>query len=164
MLMDRTSWVNCDSPTDLKARLASLGGKVFEASIADESNTWGYIAAENNILIPIGFSDVGLPPQLYIHKNIAVVGVSDTLSGYSVDTGKLLFTYHMPTVFHEFVLFTDDGFVIQDEIGFVGLSYSGSEIWSQIFDDMIETYSLKGSSITGETVEGTQFSISIDFE
>ncbi len=161
MLMDNVNWVNCDSRNDLEARLIGLDGKVFETSIADESNTWGYIAVENNIFIPIGFSDVGLSPQLYISKNMAVVGVSDRLSGYSLDMGKLIFTYQTPTIFHEFVLFNDDGFVIQDEIGFVGLSYSGKEKWSQIYDDMIETYSLNGNLISGETVEGTKFKFAI---
>jgi hypothetical protein len=162
MLMDAANWVNCDSRSDLDARLSCLNGRVFESSIADESNTWGYMVVEDNIFIPIGFSDVGLPPEVYIYKKAVLVGVSDTLSGYSLDTGELIFTYKMPTIFHEFVLFADFGFIVQDEIGFVSLSYSGGERWSQICDDIIETYNVSNGSIIGETVEGTTFNFTID--
>ncbi len=161
MFMNKANWINCDSRSDLEARLFRLTGKVFEASIADESNTWGYIITENDIIIPIGFSNVGLVPKFYIHENVALVGVSGILSGYNLGTGKLTFTYQMPTVFHEFALFTDDDFIVQDEIGFVGLSYSGNEKWSKIYDDIIETYNINNGSITGRTLEGTKFNFAV---
>ena len=161
MLMNKANWVNCNSRSDLEARLSRLAGRVFEASIVDESNTWGYIISENDIFIPVGFSDVGLAPKLHIHKNVALVGVSDILSGYNLDKGKLAFTYKMPTVFHEFALFTDDDFIVQDEIGFVGLSYSGNEKWLKICDDIIATYNINDDSINGETLEGMKFNFAI---
>ncbi len=159
---DTTNWINCDSRSDMESRLASIKGNVFETAMASDSSTWGYIAAENNIFIPIGFADVGLPPQFYIHKNTVLVGVSDTLLGYNLSTGKLIFSYKMPTVFHEFVLFLDDNFIVQDEIGFVSLFFAGNEKWVQLCDDMIETYEVNNSSITGKTVEGSSFHFNID--
>lgn len=163
MLMDKVLWVNCDSCGDMKARLSGVEGKVFEILIADEPNTWGYLAIydEDNIFIPIGFADNGLSPQVKIHDKTAFVGVSDNLSGYSLATGRLFFSYKMPTVFHEFVTFNKDIFIVQDEIGFVGLFYTGEEKWIKICDDIIETYQLNDNSIFGKTIEGDKFNFTL---
>jgi len=68
----------------------------------------------------------------------------------------------MPTVFHELVLFTDDSFIVLDEIWFVNFSYVGKEIWYRQCDDIIETYELSNSSITGKTMEGSKFDFPIN--
>lgn len=161
MLTYSNNWVQCDSKNDMATRLSCVDGKVFDESIEPESNTWGYLVVDESACIPIGFADVGLAPRLHIHGRTLVVGVSGMLSIYDKDAGDLITTYSMPTIFHDFVLFTGSEFIVQDEIGFVCLTYDGNERWTQLFDDIIEVYEFKDESIVGHTLEGTRFEFSI---
>jgi hypothetical protein len=159
--MNEINWVFCDSKSDLRARLSSVAGKQFEELITDEANTWGYLAIEKSSFIPIGYTDFGVSPQVRIYNKIVIIGVSDTVTGFNLDTGKLNFKYKMPTVFHEFIIFHKDNFIVQDEVGFVCLSYDGSENWVRLCDDVIETYQLRDSSIYGKTIEGNEFDFKV---
>ena len=159
--MDKVNWCNCDSRRDMEARLSSVDGMVFEILLGDEPYTWGYLAIEyfKRIFVPIGFTHVGLSPQVCKIGERVIVGVSEILAGYELNTGKLRFRYRMPTVFHDFVSSDERGFVVQDEIGFIGLSYDGNERWIELYNDNIKTYRLENGTISGETVEGRKFKI-----
>ncbi|NKC16806.1 MAG: hypothetical protein GKR94_32820 [Gammaproteobacteria bacterium] len=160
--MDREFWVQCDSKSDMQARLDSSECGVFDELITDEANTWGYLRLkEEGICIPIGFADVGLLPEVLLHNRMVYVGITDTVAGYEVATGNLVFKYRVPTVFHEFVASEREGIIVQDETGFIGLSGDGDQIWMNMCSDTIETYRISGSVIVGRTADGDNFKFPI---
>ncbi len=160
--MDKVSWVQCDSRNDMLARLSLVDNQVFDELITEDSNAWGYLTLnKKNICIPIGFPDVGLSPEVFLHDNMVYVGITDTVAGFDASRGRLVFRYKVPTVFHKFITTYLDGVFFQDETGFVGLTFDGKEKWIKLCSDIIDTYHVRNNTIYGETLDGEKFEFSI---
>ena len=161
--MNKLNWVKCDSRGDMESRLSSMNDNVFDELTAEYSNTWGFFVSEKkDICIPLGFCDVGLAPQIFIQNMIIFIGVNELVAGYDLKTGELTFKYKMPTVFHEFVSLGENGIIVQDETGFVGLSNDGTEKWIKLFSDVISNYLVVDNIISGETEDGEKFKFSMN--
>jgi hypothetical protein len=145
----------------MESRLAALGGRIFEEWIDNDANSWGYMTVGDAVFIPISFANVGLLPQAFIQNEIIVIGISGVLLAYSLKSGKVMFVYKMPTIFHEFVLRTDSFFIIRDEISFICLSYCGDKKWLYMCDDIIDEYHIDNEFIFGITMEGVNFKFKI---
>ncbi len=130
------TWTHCDSRAGLEARLAGMSGKVFEMLTTKDANTWGCVNL-GDACIPLGYANLGLTPQVSVWDSLIIVGISQIVACYDSTTGRILYRYDMPTVFHEFVVFGENYYLIRDEIGFVGLSYAGAEVWSASCGDII---------------------------
>jgi len=150
-------WVPCDSRSALVAQLPQ---NAYELLVTDSPNSWGYIAFDPDVTIPIGYADMGLLPLAVRHGNRIFVGVNELVVGYGYPSQVVLFKYKMPTVFHEFVRFDQDGLIVRDEIGFVGVSYDGDERWNFCID-VIASYEIDRSTILGKTEEGESFKFAI---
>ncbi len=146
-------WVPCDS---CSALVAQLPKNACELLTTDSPNNWGYVAFDLDVVIPIGYADIGLIPLAIRLGNRAFVGINELLVGYDCSSQTALFKYKMPTVFHEFVRFDRDGLIVRDEIGFVGVSYDGNERWNFCID-IIGSYEINKSTILGKTGEGKNF-------
>jgi len=161
--MDRKNWVQCDSKGDMQARLHSSECAIFDVLLSGEPNTWGYLRLKNKgICIPIGFSDVGLPPEILLHNGMVYVGISDTVAAYDLAIGNLVFKYIVPTVFHDFFALEHEGIIVQDEIGFIRLSDCGDQMWMNMCSDTIDRYHVSDNLITGRTTDGEIFEFTID--
>jgi hypothetical protein len=150
-------WVPCDSRNALIAQLPPNAGELMTT---DSPNSWGYIAFNSEAIIPIGYADMGLLPLAVRHDNRIFVGVDELLVGYDWHSRSVLFKYKMPTVFHEFVRFDQNGLIARDEIGFVGVSYVGEERWNFCID-VIVSYEINQSIILGKTEEGESFEFAV---
>jgi len=157
---DEWSWQPCDSRSDLVARLEKAKGKVFQTLADKEANAWGY-AAQDGEFIPIGYADLGLTPVVVAWRETVFVGSGGTLTALDAKTGQPVFSYVMPTVFHEFLRIEDGLLLARDEIGFVALSLQGQEKWKALCGDIVEDYEIQGeidgAVITGRTMEGSNF-------
>lgn len=163
MQTDRDSsgrWVPCDSRSAL---LAQLPQNASELLLTDNPNSWGYIAFDSDTIIPIGYAGLGLFPVTVRLGNRIFVGIDELLVGYELPNRSVLFKYSMPTVFHEFVRFEEDGLIARDEIGFVGISYVGEERWTFCID-VIASYEINQSTILGKTEDGESFKFTIPSE
>lgn len=150
-------WVSCDSR---HALVAQWPPNACELLMTDSPNSWGYLAVEADVIIPIGYADMGLLPLAMRHGNRIFVGIDELLIGYDWTSRSVLFRYKMPTVFHEFVRFDQNELIVRDEIGFVGLSYVGEERWNFCID-VIASYEINQSIILGKTEEGESFKFTI---
>ncbi len=152
------TWTHCDSRAGLEARLAGMSGKVFEMLTTKDANTWGYVNL-GDACIPLGYANLGLTPQVSVWDSLIIVGISQIVACYDSTTGRILYRYDMPTVFHEFVVFGENYYLIRDEIGFVGLSYAGAEVWSASCGDIIRGLSTIRKTDCGTDHGGTDVRI-----
>lgn len=153
-------WVPCDSRNTLFAQLPSNACQLL---ITDSANSWGYIIFDSNVIIPIGYANMGLLPLAVRHSNKVFVGIDELLVGYEWSSRSVLFKYKMPTIFHEIVRFDKNEIIVRDEIGFVGISYAGTERWNFCID-VIANYKIDESKISGKTEEGKIFEFNIPSE
>jgi len=149
-------WVPCES---YAALVAALPKNACELLTTSDANSWGYITFDSDAIIPIGYADIGLLPLGVKRGNRIFIGIDELLVGYC-SSQAVLFRYKMPTVFHEFVRFDQDGLIARDEIGFVGVSYDGDERWNFCID-VIASYEIDRSTILGKTEEGESFKFTI---
>jgi hypothetical protein len=154
-------WTPCDSRSDLEARLEKAKGRVLQTLVGQEANAWGY-AAGDAAIVPIGYANLGLTPNVIGSDTTIFVGSSETLTALDAKTGASIFRYDMPTVFHEFVRIEDDHLLVRDETGFVALSHQGRERWKGLCADIIEDYEIDGAVIAGRTLEGAEFKFVIE--
>ena len=161
--MNTSKWTKCESRSDMEARLSSIAGNIFDLLMEDQASSWGYLTLveEGYSLVPIGFCDVGLQPRVSTNNKMVFVGIGSIIAGYELKMGKLVFIYKMPTIFHEFLTTDDQGVIVQDETGFVGLDLDGTQKWIKLYSDIIDTYDFDGRTITGKTFEGSKFEFSI---
>lgn len=156
-------WIPCDSKYDLESRLENISKKTLLPLIeTTDANAWGYLSLKDgsDLIIPVNYVNLGLSPQIAQTSETLLVGINDLLVGFDPVNATKRFQYKVPTVFHEFVRFDDDVFVVRDEIGFVGLSYEGKEKWS-FCKDLIVDYKISGHVISGTTLEGHDFQFEI---
>jgi hypothetical protein len=147
------NWIPCESRNTL---VAQMPPSACEILITDSPNSWGFIVFESNVFIPIGYAAMGLLPVAVKHENRIFIGIDELLIGYDEAGQFCLFKYKMPTVFHEFVRFDQDELIVRDEIGFVGISYAGKELWNYCID-VIANYEIKESTILGKLDDGENF-------
>jgi hypothetical protein len=152
------TWV----PADSKSALVTILGSDAIASglVTEDPNSWGYLQLPNGKKLAIGYSDLGLRPAAISVGQTLFVGIDELLVGFYQDTLERIFTYRMPTVFHEFLSFSDP-IVVRDEVGFVCLSVSGTERWRHLTNGPIEKFAMANGSLRGETIDGEKFSFSI---
>lgn len=150
-------WVPCDSHSALVAQLPK---NTCELLTTDSPNSWGYLIFDSDVIIPVGYADMGLLPLAVRNGNRMFVGVDELVVGYDWPSQAVLFKYKMPTVFHEFIRFCQDGLIVRDEIGFVEISYGGDECWNFCID-VIASYEIDQSTIMGKTEEGVDFKFTI---
>jgi hypothetical protein len=142
----------------MKARLSTFDADVYSTVEQDYANTWGYFfLKDENLCIPIGFSGVGLSPEIMVRNAMVLIGITDEIIGCDLESGKEKFRFIVPSVFHEFLDFEGDLIVFQDETGFVGLSLNGSVKWMKLCDDVVGNYTLQDGVISGKTVGGESF-------
>jgi len=128
--------------------------------VTEEPNTWGYLKLPNDKKLVIGYSDLGLRPAVITIGQRLFVGIDELLVGLYQDTLERIFTYRMPTVFHEF-LSSSDPLVARDEVGFICISVSGTERWRYLTNGPIKKFTMASGSLRGETIDGEKFSFSI---
>lgn len=160
---DHSSWVPCDSRNDLDGRLAAFRGVTILPLVeAEDANTWGFVKVptEEPAVLPVGYADVGLTPEVIVESGILLVGITELVAGVDLSTGALVFRYRMPTVFHEFVRIDESGVLVRDEIGFVLLSLDGQERWT-FCKDLIQDYELTGNELVVTTFDGERFTAEV---
>lgn len=155
---DRLKWIPCDSRSDMEAR--AFGHKVVETLLTSDPNTWGYFQTPKDCHVNVGYANIGLIPQALLVDRRMVIGINECLVGYDLVDNTLSFSYRMPFVFHEFVK-AGDPLIVRDEIGFVGISADGSELWKFCTEDVIESYTVTLSSISGKTADGSHFTFEL---
>jgi hypothetical protein len=155
---DMLTWVPCDSRSDMEARTS--GKRVVGTLLTSDSNTWGCFQMAEGWYLNVGYADVGLMPQAVLIGQRMLVGVNERLVGYDLSAGKAYFSYRMPWMFHEFVEVCDR-LIVRDEMGFVGLAPDGSELWKFVTEEVVESYTVTSSSISGKTTEGSLFSFEL---
>ncbi|WP_150661923.1 hypothetical protein [Pandoraea sputorum] len=136
------------------------GGEIVGTLLTSDANTWGYIDTQEGKRLNVGYANLGLVPQAMLVGHLMFVGINECLACYDVSRCAMHFFYRMPFVFHEFVAI-DNLLIIRDEIGFVGISLDGDEIWKFVTDGVIENYEMTSSKIKGWTTDGSSFSYQI---
>lgn len=158
-----SSWVPCDSRNDLEGRLAALRDVLILPLVETaDANQWGFlrVSGEKPAVLPVGYADVGLVPEVTIANGVLLLGITELVAGVDLSTGALAFRYKMPTIFHQFVRVNQSGVLLQDEIGFVLLSPRGEERW-RFCKDLIQDYKLTGDELVVTTFEGEQFRVKV---
>lgn len=150
-------WVPCDSRNTL---VAQLPPNACELLMTDSPNSWGYMVFDSNVIVPIGYADMGLIPVAVKHGDRIFVGIDELLIGCDEASCSCLFRYRMPTVFHEFVRFDQNELIVRDEIGFIGISFAGDEHWN-FYIGVVANYKINQATILGETEEGENFEFTI---
>jgi len=136
-------------------------GRVLQTLVGHEANAWGYATRDTTVL-PIGYANLGLIPDVMGSDATIFVGSSETVTAIDARTGGTIFAFDMPTVFHEFIRIEHDLLLVRDEIGFIALSHQGEEKWQGLCADVIEDYEIDGAVITGRTLEGPEFRFVIE--
>lgn len=152
------TWVPCDSRSDMEARTSEY--KILGTLLTEGSNTWGYFQTPEGFCINIGYANAGLIPQAVLLDQRVIVGIDECLVGYDLLAGVSCFSYRMPFMFHEFVE-VGDLFIVRDEMGFVGVAQDGSEQWKFCTKDVVESYAVTSSNISGKTADGLPFSFEL---
>ncbi len=152
------AWVPAESKSALGAILGSAGAA--SELVTEDPNTWGYFQLPNGKKLAIGYSNLGLRPAATTIGQNLIVGIDELLVGFHQDTLERIFTCRMPTVFHEFLSFSDP-IVVRDEVGFVCVSVSGTERWRHLTNGPIAKFTMATGSLQGETIDGEKFTFSI---
>jgi hypothetical protein len=151
------TWVSVESKSALDAQLQGNG--VIQCVTAD-ANTWGYFALSSGKKIVVGYSNLGLLPAVAMTSNLVIVGIDELVVAFDRVSLKRIFTYHMPSVFHQFVSVSNP-LIIRDEVGFVCLTTSGKEIALHLTNGPIAEFSFSNGLLHGETIDGERFSFSV---
>lgn len=155
---DLLEWMPCDSRADMDARANER--TVVGTLVASDPNSWGYFQTPDDQYLNVGYANVGLQPQAVVIGARVLVGINECLAGYDLCNRKSYFFYRMPFVFHEFVEL-DDPLIVRDEVGFIGLTAEGVEVWKFCTEEAINRYEVTPFSIVGETIDGTRFSFEL---
>jgi len=151
---DMLRWIPCDSRSDMEARAS--GEKNVVTLLTADANTWGYIQTSEDWRLNIGYANIGLIPQSVVVGKRLFIGINECLVGYNLLNGAGCFSYRMPFVFHEFIK-VDDSLIVRDEMGFIGLTLNGNELWKFGTESVIKSYAIVESKIIGKTIEGKCF-------
>ena len=139
-------WIHYDTRN---AFIAQIPPNAYELLTTDSANSWGYVVFDTDIVIPIAYADMGLAPIAVRCDERLYVGIDEILVGYNLVSRSPLFRHKMPTVFQEFVRFDANQMIVRDEIGFIGLSYDGIELWN-FCSGIVFDYTIDESKISGE--------------
>jgi len=152
------TWVSAESKSALAAM---LGNDAAASAVATaDPNTWGYMQLSNGKKLVIGYANLGLLPAIIAIDDELVIGIDELLVRIKKSNFERVFTYRMPTIFHEFVS-SSDPIVVRDEVGFVCLSASGEEQWRHLTSGPIEKFAMADGWLRGETIDGEKFSFAI---
>jgi len=149
-------WIPCSSRNDLVSRLKN------DSAFAEfeEARDWGFFCVDEDSILAVGYTNFGINPSAFrIGENI-IFGAGDYVANYSCLSKNIIYRYHVPTVFHEFVFLEENKFLIRDEICFVLVDGKGNEVWS-FCPGIINEYGFNGNEIVGITDEGVGFKASI---
>ena len=110
--------------------------------------------------MPIGFAAIGLVPQSIAIGGRIVIGINELVVGLDCDTGKTVFQYEMPTIFHDFLAADERGYLLNDETGFVCIDRNGLEKWT-FLPGLIGRFEFLDGVIAGETIDGAPFQVRV---
>lgn len=154
MSIEAQRWIGCSS---YDALMSGVPQNARETLITTDSpKHWGYFQTDAGMIIPVGYANLGLMPVAVHHGGYVFVGINELVCSFDATSMLKLFQYKMPSVFYDFIRFDVNSFIIGDEIGFIGLSYGGSELWTCIKDIICE-YRIVNNIIQGTTLEGEKF-------
>lgn len=144
---------------------SALSGAIADQSVAGELMTenpraLGFFSLPGGKVLVVGYADLGLVPSAALSQSHLLVGIDEVLAGFDPVTHEQLFSYRMPTIFHEFISLADP-IIVRDEIGFVGISSIGEERWCSLTDGPIKTFTVERGRIVGETIDDEPFVIPI---
>lgn len=148
------SWIAVDSKSSLMPQLAEV--KNHAELVTSDANSWGFFRPSPGCALSVGYANNGLIPSAVITGELFLVGTNELLSAYDAFTLSQVFCYRMPSIFHEFVS-VGEVLVVRDEVGFVGLSTTGVELWCHLTEGPIENFEFTDSCIKGVTIDGEQF-------
>jgi hypothetical protein len=152
------TWVPAESKNALAAILRN--DPAASEVVTSDPNAWGYLKLSNGKKLVIGYANLGLQPAIIAVGDELVIGIDELLVRINRNTFERVFTYLMPTIFHEF-LSSSDPIVVRDEVGFVCVSASGKEQWRHLTSGPIAKFAMANGLLRGETIDGEKFSFSI---
>lgn len=149
------NWVPCDSHNGMEACVPKSA--VIDTLVTSDANTCGYFKTPTgDQYIQVGYASVGLSPQALLLGQRLFIGIDECFVGYDLSNRTRCFSYRMPMLFHEFSEIGDP-LIIRDEMGFVGMTQDGNEIWKFMTEGVIESYTITPVNIYGVTTEGLKF-------
>jgi hypothetical protein len=152
--MQSITWTPVESKSKLEKLLVDNSDE--KILITSSPNTWGFFSLPNGTKFSVGYVDLGLPPVACIDGDCFFVGIDEVLSAYNLKTLEQIFSYQMPTVFHEFIELSNS-IVVRDEVGFISVSKLGEEQWKFLTDGPIDNFTFDGTKIRGVTIDDEQF-------
>ena len=155
---DVPAWTSLDSKAALVNAIGA-GVAIVELTTADP-NAWGFFRLPFDKILLVGYADLGLFPVADCIDNRLLVGINELLACFDADTLNCRFLYRMPTVFHEFISL-ENKIIVRDEIGFLGISINGEELWNFLTSGPINMFYSKSGRIYGETIDGEVFDFAI---
>ena len=156
MTLTSIQWISSPSKTDAMVDAPS-GVPVVMTS---DNNSWGYFIDQSGQKFIVGYADIGLKPQAIECEDTVFIGINEALFGIDSASMTIKFTHKMPWLFHEFIQYKEF-LLVRDEIGFVGISKDGQEIWEGITEAPINVFRIEGNSIVGSTTDGDDFHFEI---
>ncbi len=152
------TWTRVESKSALSAAIAdqTVAGEL----LTEDPCAWGYFSLPGRKVLVVGYADLGLVPVAALTHSSLLVGVDEVLAGFDSVTHDKLFSYRMPSVFHEFISLADP-IIVRDEIGFVGISSDGEERWCSLTSGPIKKFTIERGRISGETIDDDSFAIAI---
>lgn len=124
------------------------------------ANTRGLMKLDDGRKICIDYEDAGLKPLGVAAGDYIYVGINELFIGYDRNLLSGSFRYLMPAVFHEIVSI-DSELILRDEIGFVGLTLDGANLWEHLTRDIVLNYKFDGRMIYGTTLECQEFCFAV---
>ncbi|MEN9855579.1 MAG: hypothetical protein RL186_1307 [Pseudomonadota bacterium] len=156
MTLTPIQWIPSSSKSEAMIGAPS-GAPVIMTS---DDNSWGYFRDPSGRTVIVGYADIGLKPQAIQCGDTVFIGINESLFGIDSASMNVKFTHKMPWVFHEFLQYKDF-LLVRDEIGFMGISKDGQEIWEGITEAPIDRFKIEGNSILGLTTDGDSFHFEI---
>lgn len=150
------TWIAFESRSAL---LASMECEAIATELLTaDPRSWGFFKLSGDNILVVGYADLGLLPIAAQWNGSLFVGIDEILVGFDMENFCKKFSYRMPSVFHEFLSF-ENQLIVRDEIGFVGISHEGKELWCCLTSGPVKSFSIEGRQIRGETIDGDIFDI-----
>lgn len=145
-------------PVESKYEILSINnyGQLRKELVTEDPNQWGFFRLPDGKMLIVGYANLGLLPMWKSMRGCVLVGIDEVLACISISTLEERFRYTMPSVFHEFIS-VDNLIVVRDEIGFVGISPEGSEVWKFLVGGPISEFHIEDKVICGRQIDGDSF-------
>lgn len=147
-------WEDIDSDAVVREELVAAG--ISKRLILEDARLWGLLRLQDGRSILVGYAGVGLKPSAQICEEHLVIGIEGVVASYDLSQLQLVYTFEMPTIFHNFISRTYP-LVVMDEVGFLSIANDGTALWTFLVDGPIEKFSFANGAISGKTIDGTDF-------